>query len=156
MTDPRRVRLSRIPPWAVRLTIDDRTYLRVQIVRAAPLSDPDHYIAILDEQDDGICVIRDPAELDEASRHIVEEELRQRYLTAVVQHIHAVRHESGSAYFEVETDRGRTAFIVKDGTESIRRFGSRLLLMDVDGNRFEIPDVNTLDRRSAKLLRSVL
>lgn len=156
IVDPKRVRLSRIPPWAASLTIDDRTYPRAQIVRAAPLSDPDHYIAILDEQGEGICVIRDPAELDEASQKIVREELRARYLTAAIQRIHVVRHESGGVYLEVETDRGRRAFIVKDGAENIRSFGPRLLLVDVDGNRFEIRDINMLDRRSALLLRSVL
>ncbi|HET8564577.1 MAG TPA: DUF1854 domain-containing protein [Candidatus Binatia bacterium] len=156
MVDPRRVKLYRASSWAVNLIIDDRTSPRVQIVRAAPLSDPDHYIAILDEQDDGICVIRDPAELDEPSRQIVQEELRWRYLTAVVQRIEVVRHESGGAYFEVETDQGHRTFIVKHGAESIRSLGPRLLIVDVDGNRFEIADVNALDSRSARLLRSVL
>ncbi len=156
MMDPRRVKLYRVSSWAVNLTIDDRTYPRVRIVRAAPLSDPDHYIAILTEHGDGICVIRDPVELDEASRQIAQEESQARYLIAVVERIHALRHQSGGAHFEVETDRGRRTFVAKDGAESIRSFGPRLLLVDVDGNRFEIPDVNALDSRSARLLRSVL
>ena len=43
------VRLFRDPPWTLRLTIEgDRSYTRVKIVRAAPLSHPRQYISLLD------------------------------------------------------------------------------------------------------------
>ena len=44
--------LFRSPPWVLRLTIrNDRSYPRIKIVRAAPLSYPDRFIAILDDKD---------------------------------------------------------------------------------------------------------
>ena len=55
------IQLFREPPWMLRLTIqDDRSYLRVKIVRAAPLSHPNRYICILDAKDEEICMIDDP------------------------------------------------------------------------------------------------
>ena len=40
--DPEAIRLFREPPWVLRLTIEgDRSYLKVRVVCAAPLSQPD-------------------------------------------------------------------------------------------------------------------
>ncbi len=122
-------------------------------LRAAPLSDPDHYISFLDGNGEEICMVRDPAELDSATRRILREELNRRYMTAVVQRIHSVRNELGTSYFDVQTNRGRREFVVPNIRESARWLGERrLLLLDVDGNRFEIPDLDAFDKRSVKLL----
>lgn len=46
---------------------------------------------------------------------------------------------------------------MQNAQESARWLGERRLLrLDVDGSRFEIPDLNAFDRRSARLLWSVL
>jgi len=133
--------------------LGDRSYRKVQVVRAAPLSDPDHYISFLDENGDEICMVRDPADLDPASRQVVREELSRRYMTAAVQRVYSVRNELGASYFDVQTDRGRREFVVQNAEDSARWLGERrLLLVDADGNRFEIPDLDALDKRSVKLL----
>ena len=54
VTHPERVEIDKIhlfrePAWVLRLTIDgDRSYLKVKVVRAAPLSHPTRYICLLD------------------------------------------------------------------------------------------------------------
>jgi ABC-type multidrug transport system ATPase subunit len=156
--DPKQVRLVREQGWRLRLTIGEgRSYERVQVVRAAPLSDPDHFVCFLDEHGEEICLVPDPADLDETTRRVVREELDRRYLTAVVRSILSVRNELGASYFDVQTDRGRREFVVQNIHEAARRVGERrLLLVDVDGNRFEIPDLAALDKRSAKLLELAL
>ena len=69
MTHPERVeidklRLFREPAWILRLTIDgDRSYLKVKVVRAAPLSHPARYICLLDAKDEEICMIDDLKQL---------------------------------------------------------------------------------------------
>ena len=155
---PTQIRLFREPPWILRMTIvGEHSYIKVQVVRTAPLSDPDHYISFLDGNGEEICLVRDPAELDEASRQIVREELNRRYMTAIVQHIYSVRNELGVSYFDVQTDRGRREFVMQNVQEGSRRLGERrILLLDVDGNRFEIPDLDALDKRSVKLLKLML
>ena len=156
--DPKRVRLFRCPRGTLRLTITgDRSCLRVQVARGAPLSDPDHYIAILDEADEEVCMMENPEELDEASLQTLREELARRYMTALVEKVYSVRSESGASYFDVQTHRGRREFVVQHIQESARWLGERrLLLVDVDGNRFEIPDLHALDKTSARLLQRVL
>ena len=158
LLDPKRVRLFREPPWALRLTLlEDRSYPKVKVVRAFPLSHPDQYIAFLDVKDEEIGTIKDPEALDETSQKILREELGKRYLGAVIRSIRSVRNEFGTSYWDVDTNRGRRDFVVKNVLENVLWLGERrLLFVDVDGNRFEIPDVKRLDKRSLALLNTVL
>ncbi len=156
--DPKAVRLLREPPWKLRLTIEgDRSYLKVKVVRAAPLSQPSRYVCFLDGKDEVVCMVDDLSDLEAGSRRITLEELDRRYLTSRVERIESIRSDFGVSYWDVQTDRGRREFVVQDVSENAQWLGERrLLLIDVDGNRFEIPDLDALDRRSAKFLESVI
>lgn len=156
--DPTRIRLFREPAWMLRMTIEgDRSYLKVKIVRAAPLSNPAQYICFLDARDEVITMVKEPDDLDPDSQRIVQEELHQRYLTAVIERIHSVRSDFGVSYWDVQTNRGRREFVVQSVAESAQWLSERhLLLVDVDGNRFEIPSLDTLDQKSVGLIDQVL
>ncbi len=156
--DPQAIRLFHEPAWKLRMTIEnDRSYLKVKVVRARPLSAPDRYISFLDGKDEEICMVTDPADLETDTHKILSGELDRRYLTAVVHRVHSVRNDFGASYFEVETNRGRREFVVQNIQEGANWLGDRrLLLIDVDGNRFEFPDMDTLDKRSQKLLELVV
>ena len=70
--DITKVRLYREPAWKLRLTIEgDRSYTRVKVVRASPLSHPTRYICLLDAKDEEVCLIPDMKELDQDMRKIV-------------------------------------------------------------------------------------
>ncbi len=156
--DPKRIRLFREPAWVPRLTIEeDRSYLKVKVVRAAPLSYPDRYISFLDAKDEEICMVEELRDLDEKTRGIVAEELDRRYLTSVVERVESVRNEFGTSYWDVHTNRGRREFVVQNVAENAQWLSEhRLLLVDVDGNRFEVPDLGRLDRRSLGFVEQVL
>ena len=156
--DADKIRLFREPPWTLRLTIDgDRSYLKVKVVRAAPLSCPDRYISILDEKDEEVCMVDDLGDLDAGTRAIIGEELERRYLTSIIERIDSLRSEFGTSYWEVKTNRGQREFVVQNVAENARWLGDRrLLLVDVDDNRFEIPDLDSLDKRSLNFIRQVL
>ena len=150
--------LFRSPPWALRLTVrNDRSYLRVKIVRAAPLSYPEQFISILDEKDVEICMIKDLAEVELDTRALIEEELEKRYLTSIVKRVISIRSEYGTSYWDVETDRGNREFVIQNVSENAQWPSERrLLLLDVDGNRFEIPDLDALDVRSRTMIENLL
>ena len=156
--DVHAIRLFREPAWQLRLTIDDdRSYTRIKVVRAAPLTHPDAYICLLDAKDEEVCLIRDPHELDEQMRRIIDEELDLRYLTSIIEQVNSVRVEFGTSYWDVETDRGRREFVVQNVTENAQWLGDfRLLLVDVDGNRFEIANLSKLDKKSMGQIQLVL
>lgn len=158
LLDPKRIRFSREPKQALQLTIqDERSYSKIRIVRAFPLAHPDRYVAFLDEKDEEIGMVKDPRELDSQSRKIVEEELDKRYLVSIIEKIRSIRTDFGTTYWDVDTDRGRRDFVTQRVQDNVIRLGERrLLLIDVDGNRFEIPDYLSLDKKSAGLLDEVL
>ncbi len=156
--DPQSIRLLRQPAWDLCMTLEkDRTYIRVKVVLASPLSRPDTHISILDIKDQEICMISDPSELDQESYQIIQDELEKRYLTSTVYRINSVRSEFGTSYWEVETDRGRREFVIRGTQDSALWLGDhRLLLIDVDGDRFEIPDYTKLDPQSIGFVETIL
>jgi len=156
-TDPKSIRLSRASDGGLLLTLSDgRSFAGVQIVRAAPLSQPDRYICFLDSAGQEILMIRDLSDLALEDRLLAEEELRMRYVTSVIRRVISVRREGGILYWETETDRGFRELVVQSSDENIRWLGERrLLLIDVDGNRLTVPDVGALDPVSARILRTI-
>jgi len=152
------IRLFREPEWRLRLTIEgDRSYTRVKVVRAAPLSEPDRYICFLDVKDEAICMVKDLSDLRGEYHELVRQELEARYLTAYVSRVVSLRNEYGVSYWEVETDRGRREFLAKNVAENAQWLGERrLFILDVDGNRFEFTDLDKLDKQSLAYIDVVL
>jgi hypothetical protein len=150
---PKAVGLSR-RSGTLSLTIDgDRTYEDVMLVRVFPLSDPDHYWGLLDSDGKDLGVIVDPAELDGESRATAMEELEKRYFIPVIERVIRVRDDHGSTVWQVETDKGERQFSVRNMKDSLVELGGpRILLVDVDGNRYEIPDTRRLDAKSYDLI----
>ena len=156
--DPGKILLFKEPAWALRMTIEeDRSYLRIKVARAAPLSDPDRYICFLDAKDEVICMVTELDELPEKSRPFAMEELDWRYLTARIEKVISLRNEYGVSYWEVETDRGLREFVARSVGENAQWLNdTRLIIFDVDGNRFEIADIQALDKKSTGLMELVL
>jgi hypothetical protein len=156
--DPARMRLFRDGSGRLRLTIDgDRSFLEVKVVRTFPLSDPDHYLGLLDGKDHVIGLVVEPTEFDEPTRRTIEEELRRRYFIPTITRVHEAREEFGSVYCDVETDHGRRQFVAQALRDTQEKLGDgRLLLADVDGNRYIINDWQSLDSRSRRLLERLV
>jgi len=157
-TDPARVRLFRGPRGVLRCTVEgERTVLRAKVVRVFPLSRESRWVNVLDWKNKEVCLIEDPALLDAESRRLVDEELRGHYRVATVTRILALKNEYRTLYWDVETDLGRRDFVLKFAADTILWLGpSELLLVDIDTNRFLIPDVTRLDPHSRKLLDVLL
>ncbi len=146
------------PKDRLRLTVGtDRSYPTVKPVWAAPLSQPGKNLALLDAKGDEIVMVADLNELPADSRTAVKLELHRRYLTATVQSIAHAKVEYGATYWTVETDRGPRDFVTQSLQENAVWLSDvHLLLLDVDGNRFEIPDVSALDCQSRKYVSAIL
>ena len=139
------------PKDTLRMTAGDRSYVSVKPVWASPLTYPNRYLCLLNGKGEEIAMIPDPKELPPDSHAAVQEDLSRRYLTATVQTVIHAKGEFGSTYWNVETDRGRRDFVTQNLQENAQWIGpGHLLLIDVDGNRFEIPNVSALDDRSRR------
>lgn len=145
------------PKDRLRAATEDRCWHTVKPVWAAPLSHPKTFLALLDAKDQEIATIPNPDDLDAASREAVETELVRRYLTATVQRILDVKSDWGSTYWTVETNRGRRELVTQSLQETVQWLGeNHLLLTDVDGNKFEIENILTLDEASQAMIRRIL
>ena len=158
--DPRALHLFRDASGRLRLTVaNDRSYLDVKVVRAFPLSDPDHHMAFLDAagKDRVIGLVADPSELEGASRRLAADAVGHHYFLPVITRVHALTEEFGTVYCDVDTDRGRREFVIKGVRDAIDDLGDgELLIPDTDGNRYRIPDWRRLDARSRGLLERVV
>jgi hypothetical protein len=156
--EPQELRLFFEPKDRLRLTVgSEKSYHTVKPVWAAPLSHPDTYLALLDGKGQEIITLPDPKALTQDSWAVAQEALRQRYLTATVARVLHTRQEFGATYWSVETDRGPRDFVTQNLQENaIWLSDVHLLLLDVDGNRFEITDTTALDANSRHLIEMVL
>jgi hypothetical protein len=137
-----------------RLTLgDDLSYVRVSVVRMFPVSDPNHYYGFLDGGGKDIGVVEEPTRMLPASRTVAEEELDKRYFMPVVERIVEIREDYGTLVCTVDTNRGRKTYLIRSIKDNVVELpGGRMIVTDVDGNRFEFPDVNALDARSQNSL----
>jgi len=149
------IHVYRAPKNTVRMTVgDERSYIRVRPVQASPMAYPNQYIALLDSKNEEVAFIEDMNDLDEVSKQVIEEEMARRYLKALVEKIYSIQMEFGVAYWDVMTDRGRREFVIRGHDNTFWVTETRLLLTDVDGNRFEIIDYTKLDADSVKLIET--
>ena len=115
------------------------------------------FISVLDDDQNEIGIVRNVSLFEGDARAMLENELEKRYYSPIVRRISSMKERYGFSYWKVETDEGEMSFTLHDTFKSIIRVGAnRVLLMDVNGNRFEIPDVRELDRKSYKKIELYL
>src|SRR6266542_3633232 len=138
----------------LRLTVEeDRSYLKVSVLRAFPLSEPNRFLSVRDSANKEIGLIANPADLGAENRKLVEEELERRYLVPAVTRIIAAKERFGTVDWTIETDRGICRFTTRNLRENVQRPApGRIILNDVDGNRYDIRNVGDLSRESQELL----
>ena len=138
----------------LRLTVEeDRSYLKVSVLRAFPLSEPDRFLSVRDGANNEVGLIVNPADLGVENRKLVEEELERRYLVPAVTRIVAAKERFGTVDWTIETDRGVCRFTTRNLRENVQRPApGRIILNDVDGNRYDIRNVDDLSLESQELL----
>ena len=131
-------------------------YPRVNFYSGFPFTDPGRYISVREagEKAPEIGVIRDlEKDLDAECVKMIKEQLAVRYFTPVITKIYNIKEEHGFAYWDVETKQGRCRFTIRMNSNSVIYLDDvRLLITDLDENRFEIPDFTRLGGRELKKL----
>jgi hypothetical protein len=131
---------------------DGESHEGVMPVRAFPIQDPERSISIVQADGKEVAWIERLEDLPPATRALVQEELEGREFMPEIVHIKSVSSYATPCTWEVSTDRGDTAFVLK-GEEDIRRIGqSSLLVADSHGIHFLVRDLYGMDRHSRKIL----
>ena len=130
------------------LTWQGKTWERVQVVRTFPFSHKNSFLSVREctETAKEIGMIRELSEeFPPETVSLIERNLSQRYFMPVIKKIYSIKDRSGYLYFQVETEKGRQEFTVRNNTSAIIPFTeTRLFITDVDNNRYEIPDTSKL------------
>ncbi|HEY4311166.1 MAG TPA: DUF1854 domain-containing protein [Pirellulales bacterium] len=133
-----------------------RRHVGVEPIRAFPLSDAQRGISICNVEGVEVLWIDDLQTMPAASRKMVEEELGRREFMPVIERIVSVSSNADPSRWEVDTDRGRTEFLLKS-EDDVRRVGPRgAILLDSAGMRYIVPDTKKLDSASRRVLERYL
>lgn len=121
--------------------------------RLFTISRPRSYIQLLYKNDREVGVLRDMDSLDPQSERALQEALDKFYVIPKIIEIKDIYEEYGVTRWDVVTDRGHRIFEVQSRNTDIHLLDNgRVLIRDVDNNRYEIPDYRELSKESYKLL----
>lgn len=132
---------------------------RVVIRRSFPVSAPDEFLSVRepDSRKKGrgseIGMIRNINVFDKATVDLLNAELELRYFTPEIKKITAAKEKFGYCYWEADTSAGHVSFVLNNPFSNIRKLeDGRILIADMDGNCFLIPNPEALDRQSYKVI----
>ncbi len=120
--------------------------------RCFPLTDPEHFIGLVDARGHELWCLDSSAALSTESAAALRAALAASELLPRVERIEAVREDATQSAWQVVTDRGTRSFIVEQEDHIRRLADGRHLITDAHGMRYLIPRLEDLDAKSRKLL----
>ena len=135
---------------------DGTVRAKVEPICAFPVSEPNRYISLVDEESNELGVIEDVKHLSHASREVLVEELQKRYFMPKITKILDLDGQYGVTQWVVETSQGDVQFGLRTRYDIVTLENGRVLIKDADGNRYEIENYNKLDPKSIALLETQL
>ena len=149
------VKITRTGKVCVRLeTYDGRCFEDLEPLRLFPVSGISKYISLLDETGKEIAIIRDIDALLPESKKAIRECLESYYIIPKIKKILSRVEKYVNITWTVETDRGRHSFAIQNTSIDIKTlYDGRILVRDSNDNRYEIENVNALDKESLNLLK---
>ncbi len=138
--------------------MEEQTYERIFLHSAFPFDMPHSYISVLDKDQKEIGMIRELSALSEETQKILLGELGRKYYAPRIKKILSVKERYGFSYWRVDLENTNDfSFTVQDTYRSMLKIDSEhVFIVDVDGNRYEIPSVEALDRASYKKIELYL
>ncbi len=136
---------------------DGRRFEHLEPRRLFPRTGLERYITLLDDDGNEVAVIRNLASLPAEERRVIEMCLDEYYHVPHITKITGSLEKFGVIKFFCETDRGDCTIEVRNIVHQIKlMYGIRVMFLDNDDNRYEIPDIRKLDRKSMSYLNDYL
>ena len=145
------LRLDRADDGRLLITKDGGA-VPVRLRQCFPWSDPQRHLSLRDDADREVALVEDPSTLDPHSRHALEQALAEAGFVLEVTRVVAVEEEIEIRQWTVDTRHGRRSFQthLDDWPQALPMGG--LLIRDVAGDLYRLPDPSAMDRRSRELL----
>ena len=128
-------------------------FYELELHRMFPITGLTKYIALMDSEGNEIAVIRDINDLMPESREVVENCLREYYMIPRITKFIKMSETFKIWMWTAETDKGICTFEIRNHLTAIKPlYDGRVLIKDANDNRYEIPDVNALDKNSRNMI----
>lgn len=149
--DLARLRLARQADGRYRAHWDGHSVL-VQVISCFPWTAPGAYISLRDVHDREVALVPSLADLDPDSAAVLQQALRESAFAFQITGVQQVRKAFEIRHWEVTCAEGPRRFQTKvdDFPEALAPHG--LLITDVAGDVYVVPDWTALDKRSRKQL----
>ncbi len=139
----------------VGLKTKEKEYARVGVYLTFPLTNPEEFISIResDEKAKEIGIVEKISNLPKDQQEMLREQIKLRYFMPVITKVLDIKDEYGFAYWNVITTFGACRFTTQVSRDAVINLtDSRLMVTDIDGNRYEIPDFYHLSVMEQKKL----
>jgi len=138
---------------ALHVTVrDDRIYGGVYAVYLFPVRQTGRFISLRHtvpgekNEDIEIGIILDLSQWPADAQTLVQDALKRHYFIHEIKRIHHVGLKFGFIELDVETDKGHRVFLMHWRGDCAVDYGRKgKIIIDVDQNRYLIPDINNLD-----------
>ena len=131
-----------------------QTYENVEPIRLFPTSGMTRYISLVGEDGIEVAIIRDLEGLTPDSRKAVEACLSNYYVIPKIKRLISRTEKYGNIKWVVETNMGVHSFnIVNTSTDIKQLYDGRVLIRDSNDNRYEIENINAMDKATISLLK---
>lgn len=138
------------------LAFDGTVYEQVELVETFPFTAPYLLLSVRNPQNRNkeIGMIEDlERDFEPAAAAMIKEHLQLRYHMPVIEKILQTKEADGYTHFTVMTNSGEAQFSLRsNGTYVTALTDTRLIIQDLENNRFEIPDKRKLSAKELKKL----
>ena len=133
--------------------INDQVFRVGRVTSAFPLSAYLKRVVFFNTEGEEIGCLKNASRLDHKSLELLHEELDKAYFMPRIESIKGIDDYLELELWQVQTNRGTRSFEVRNPRRNVRIISpQRMVVKDVDGNRYEIRDWRMMDRKSLALL----
>ena len=137
---------------------NDQVHRGVFAVNLFPATNPEDYISLRvwtrDGEQQEVGILRNLKEWPAEAQRLVRSALDRRYFLQTIDGVDAINLELGHLHCDVRTPHGPRRFTMRWSQSQVQDFGERgKMLLDLDDNRFLVPDVQTLPPKERELFQ---
>jgi len=139
------------------VTVDGEPFPGVYVHCSFPHTNRRIYLSVRTKDNKEIGIIRSLDDFPRETAELLEQQMNIRYFAPEITRVVKVKEEFGYAYWEAETTAGLCRFTVRSGGGNVKLVNdNRLLITDVDGNRFIIADLARLSDKESKMIETFI
>lgn len=137
----------------IALSYKGKNYTKVQLTRLIPFYSKTTYISVAYENTEKefceIGVIKDMSQLHEEQYKLIDTYLEFKYYMPEIKKIHSMKDVRAYVALMADTTSGNKEIRVRDLSSNFRMISKEYLyVVDLDGNKYFVPDIYALDKKS--------